>query len=79
LETAVLTAFSDTRACKHKTRRPPSAASLAEASRLRGISDTDPAARVVIDLAGYAAVAAQLNHPTASADNAAADEREELA
>jgi hypothetical protein len=81
LETAVLTAFSDARACKHKTRRPPSAASLAEASRLRGISDTDPAARVVIDLAGYAAVAAQLNHPTPSPthDVEADDEREELA
>jgi hypothetical protein len=66
LESAVLKAFSDARPCKHKTRRPPSAASLAEAARLRGISDHDPAARVVIDLADYAAVAARLGRPTPS-------------
>jgi hypothetical protein len=66
LETAVLKAFSDARPCKHKTRRPPSAASVAEAARLRGLPEDDPAARVVIDLASYAAVAAYLNHTSLS-------------
>jgi transposase len=66
LETAVLKAFSDARPCKHKTRRPPSAASVAEAARLRGIDDHDPAHRVVIDLASYAAVAAGLNQTSLS-------------
>lgn len=41
--------------CKHKTRRPPSAAALAEAARLRGEPATKPGERVVIDLAPYAA------------------------
>jgi transposase len=69
LETAVLAAFSDARPCKHKTRRPPSAASVAEAARLRGIGDHDPAQRVVIDLASYAAVAARLNTSLSTTDN----------
>jgi hypothetical protein len=64
LEHAVLKTFSDARPCKHKTRRPPSTASLAEAARLRGISDDNPAARVVVDLADYAAVAARLGRPS---------------
>jgi transposase len=66
LETAVLKAFSDGKPCKHKTRRPPSDAAQAEAARLRGLPDADPAARVVIDLAHYAAVAARLNQTTQS-------------
>ena len=66
LETAVLGAFSDGRACKHKTRRPPSQAAQAEAARLRGLPDGDPAARVVIDMANYAAVAARLNQTSPS-------------
>jgi len=66
LETAVLKAFSDGRPCKHKTRRPPSDAAQAEAARLRGMPEDDPAARVVIDLAAYAAVAARLNQATPS-------------
>jgi transposase len=66
LETAVLNAFSDARPCKHKTRRPPSAASTSEAARLRGIGEHDPATRVVIDMAAYAAVASRLNHTTQS-------------
>ena len=66
LETAVLNAFSDGRPCKHKTRRPPSQAAQAEAARLRGIEGDDPAARVIIDLAAYAAVAARLNQSTPS-------------
>jgi hypothetical protein len=66
LETAVLKAFSDGKPCKHKTRRPPSPAAHAEAARLRGLPDGDPAARVVIDMASYAAVAAHLNQTTPS-------------
>lgn len=61
LEKAVLGAFSTDRPCTHKTRRPPSAAALAEAARLRGLPTTGPAAHVVIDLSTYAATAAQLD------------------
>jgi hypothetical protein len=66
LETAVLKAFSDGRPCKHKTRRPPTDAAVAEAARLRGLPETDPAARVVIDMSTYAAAAARLTHTTPS-------------
>ncbi|MDY7090563.1 MAG: IS21 family transposase [Actinomycetota bacterium] len=66
LETAVLQAFSDARSCKHKTRRPPSAAAVAEAARLAGLPETGPAARVVIDMAGYAAVADRLARRSAA-------------
>ena len=61
LEKAVLGAFSHQRPCTHKTRRPPSAAALAEAARLRGLPTTGPAAHVVIDLSAYAATAARLD------------------
>ncbi|MFI7676371.1 IS21 family transposase [Actinophytocola sp. NPDC049390] len=61
LEQAALGAFSTQRPCSHKTRRPPSAAALAEAARLRGLPATGPAARVVIDLSTYAATAARLD------------------
>lgn len=64
LETAVLKTFSDARPCKHKTRRPPTDGAVAEAARLRGLPDTDPAARVVIDMSTYAAAAARLTHTT---------------
>lgn len=57
LEKAVLGAFTTTGPCRHKTRRPPSAAAAAEAARLRGQPVHDPAQRVVIDLATYAAAA----------------------
>lgn len=60
LERAALAAFSTARPCSHKTRRPPSAAALAEAARLRGVPATGPAAHVVIDLSTYAATAARL-------------------
>jgi hypothetical protein len=80
LETAVLKTFSDARPCKHKTRRPPSAASVAEAARLRGIGEDDPAHRVVIDLASYAAVAAGLNQTSLSTtDNTHDHDGEEMA
>ena len=61
LEHAAMGAFSTDRPCTHKTRRPPSAAALAEAARLRGLPATGPAAHVVIDLATYAATAAKLD------------------
>ena len=61
LEKAALGAFSTDRPCTHKTRRPPSAAALAEAARLRGLPETGPAAHVVIDLSAYAATAAKLD------------------
>lgn len=61
LEQAALAAFSTARPCSHKTRRPPSAAALAEAARLRGLPATGPAAHVVIDLSAYAATAARLD------------------
>jgi transposase len=61
LEQAALGAFSTQRPCSHKTRRPPSAAALAEAARLRGLPATGPAAHVVIDLSAYAATAAKLD------------------
>jgi transposase len=60
LERAVLASFSAAPPCKRKQRRPPSAAALAEAARLRGTPG--PAERVVIDLAAYAAAAARLQH-----------------
>jgi transposase len=60
LERAALGAFSTSKPCAHKTRRPPSAAALAEAAQLRGLPATGPAAHVVIDLSAYAATAARL-------------------
>ncbi|MGE5132980.1 MAG: Mu transposase domain-containing protein [Gemmatimonadota bacterium] len=60
LEKAVLASFSAAPPCRRKDRRPPSAAALAEAARLRGTPG--PAERVVIDLAAYAAAATTLQH-----------------
>lgn len=60
LEKAVLSAFTDQRPCQHKTRRPPSPAARSEAARLQGLPTENPAARVVIDMAAYAATAARL-------------------
>ena len=60
LEKAVLASVSTAKPCTHKIRRPPSPAALAEAARLRGQPSTDPAHKVVIDLATYAATAARL-------------------
>jgi hypothetical protein len=56
LERAVLDRFTDRAPCRRKERRPPSAAALAEAARLRG----QPAAgeQVVVDFAGYITAAA---------------------
>lgn len=71
LEKKVLEQFSTAARCEHKTRRPPSAAAVAEAARLRGMPVTDPAARVVIDLSTYAAAAARLktSPPAPDGDN----------
>jgi hypothetical protein len=55
LSTVVLATFSDREPCRGKTRRPPGAAALAEADRIRrhraGLGDGE---RVVIDFADYA-------------------------
>lgn len=62
LERTVLAAFDTTKPCTHKTRRPPSPAAIAEAARLDGRAPApDPAQKVVIDLAVYAATAARLS------------------
>ncbi|MFF2431686.1 Mu transposase domain-containing protein [Streptomyces mirabilis] len=60
LERAVLASFTDRAPCKSKVRRPPSAAALAEAERLRGQATGSAAERVVINLDTYAAVAERL-------------------
>ncbi|MER6113687.1 Mu transposase domain-containing protein [Streptomyces hirsutus] len=61
LERVVLSSFSDRAPCKNKVRKPPSAAVLAEAERLReGSAASSSAERVVIDLNRYAAVADRL-------------------
>ncbi|WP_163568718.1 Mu transposase domain-containing protein [Fodinicola feengrottensis] len=60
LEKKVLAGFTDKPPCKHKTRRPPSAAALAEADRLRGHSTPDPASKVVIDFSVYVNAADRL-------------------
>lgn len=64
LEHAVLAGFSDRAPCRSKQRRPPSSAALAEAARLTG-AVSSPGARVVVDLADYAAVAQQSSRLTA--------------
>ncbi|WP_249938363.1 hypothetical protein [Streptomyces mirabilis] len=56
----MLASFTDRAPCKSKVRRPPSAAALAEAERLRGQATGSTAERVVIDLSTYAAVADRL-------------------
>jgi len=62
LTRAVLGAFSDREPCRRKTRRPPSAAALAEAERIRRARAGDVAAgeQVVIDFADYVRAARPL-------------------
>ena len=68
LEHLVLARFSDRSACQRKTRRPPSAAALAEATRLRGRDRHGSAAEhVTVDLAAYAHAAATLEGRPATA------------
>ena len=54
LTKVVLANFSDRDPCRHKTRRPPSAAALAQAEQIRrdrsGLGEGE---HVVIDFAGY--------------------------
>jgi transposase len=62
LTRVVLGAFTDRAPCRHKTRRPPTTAALAEADRIRaartGTATTDD---VVVDFARYAAATRTLN------------------
>jgi hypothetical protein len=59
LTKVVLANFSDRDPCRRKTRRPPSAAALAQAERIRcdrsglGNSGLGNGGHVVIDFAGY--------------------------
>ncbi len=54
LSKVVLANFSDRDPCRRKTRRPPSAAALAEAEQLRGKqSGLGDGEHVVLDFAGY--------------------------
>lgn len=73
LEKAVLSAFSDQRPCRHKTRRPPSAAARTEAARLQGLPADNPAARVVIDMTSYTQAAARLAQSSPSSTDGAED------
>src|SRR5690349_9103199 len=66
LQKVVLSAFTDAGPCRHKTRRPPSAAARTEAARLRGLPADNPAARLVIDMSSYAAAAARLGQGSPS-------------
>jgi hypothetical protein len=68
LERVVLARFSDRPPCQRKLRRPPSAAALAEAARLRGqTTAASVAEHVVVDLAAYAHAAARLDRLPAGA------------
>jgi transposase len=64
LERVVLAGFSDRPPCRRKLRRPPSAAAVAEAARLRGQARKASAAEhVVVDLGAYAHAVATDHHP----------------
>jgi transposase len=56
LERAVLAGFSDRAPCRGKQRRPPTAAALAEAGRIRGQASA-AGQQVVVDFADYVAAA----------------------
>ena len=55
LEKVVLANFADRPPCRRKHRRPPTAAALAEADRIRGAIDAVEGQQVVADFARYAA------------------------
>jgi len=60
LEAVVLAGANATAGrCRHKTRRPPTEAALAEAAVLHGEPPTSPGDPVVVDLAQYAAALGQ--------------------
>jgi hypothetical protein len=64
LERVVLAGFSDRPPCRRKLRRPPSAAAVAEAARLRGQARKASAAEhVAVDLGAYAHAVAADHHP----------------
>ncbi|MFZ5852217.1 MAG: Mu transposase domain-containing protein [Actinomycetota bacterium] len=62
LERSVLARFSDRAPCRHKQRRPPSPAALAEATRLRGQQPSGSGEHVVVDFAAYVTAAAARGH-----------------
>jgi hypothetical protein len=76
LERAVLAALTDRGPCRHKTRRPPSPAALAEAERIRRAGAGLAGQQVVVDFAAYAAGTRPLRPLDADADDAAADSEE---
>lgn len=53
LSKLVLANFSDREPCRRKTRRPPSAAALAEAERIRDRAGLGEGEHVVVDFADY--------------------------
>jgi len=55
LQKVVLANFADRPPCRRKHRRPPTAAALAEADRIRGAIDAVEGQQVVADFARYAA------------------------
>lgn len=57
LENAVLAGFSDRKPCNSKARRPPSAAALAEANRLREAAGAEPGQVVTVDFGAYISAA----------------------
>ena len=63
MERAVLAAFTDRAPCRHKLRRPPSPAAVAEADRVRAGGAPGPAEQVVIDFAYYVAAAVDRQKP----------------
>jgi transposase len=70
LTRAVLANFSDREPCRRKTRRPPSAAALAEAERIRrGRAASGDGEHVVIDFAGYVEQTRPLGGSDEQADN----------
>lgn len=70
----MLAAFTDRGPCRHKTRRPPSPAALAEAERIRRAGAGLDGQQVVVDFAAYAAGTRPLR--PLDADDAAADSEE---
>jgi hypothetical protein len=64
LQRAVLANFADRGPCRRKDRRPPSAAALAEADRIRRRANVLGGEQVVLDFTAYAAGARPLGHHT---------------
>ena len=60
LHQVVMADVPDRTACRRKDRRPPSAAALAEADRIRAAHNGHDTGAVVLDFAAYAAAARPL-------------------